>query len=133
MIGFLNIIRHPAFIKNEKQAGCLTFNKKRRALKTQCFQGFGDPAGIRTPDTLLKRQVLCLLSYWIILNLAGMAGIEPANAGVKVPCLTPWLHPIIKNGRSDFAPTLSPQKSGVGYGARTHDTRNHNPVLCQLS
>ena len=24
----------------------------------------GAPAGIRTPDTLLKRQVLCLLSYW---------------------------------------------------------------------
>ena len=22
---------------------------------------------------------------------------------------------------------------GVGYGARTHDTRNHNPVLYQLS
>ena len=29
---------------------------------------FGDPAGIRTPDTLLKRQVLCLLSYWVILK-----------------------------------------------------------------
>ena len=28
----------------------------------------GAPAGIRTPDTLLKRQVLCLLSYW------GMSG-----------------------------------------------------------
>ena len=26
----------------------------------------GDPAGIRTPDTLLKRQVLCRLSYWVI-------------------------------------------------------------------
>ena len=26
----------------------------------------GDPAGIRTPDTLLKRQVLCRLSYWIV-------------------------------------------------------------------
>ena len=25
----------------------------------------GDPAGIRTPDTLLKRQVLCQLSYWV--------------------------------------------------------------------
>ena len=25
---------------------------------------FGAPAGIRTPDTLLKRQVLCRLSYW---------------------------------------------------------------------
>ena len=29
---------------------------------------FGDPAGIRTPDTLLKRQVLCLLSYWVIFD-----------------------------------------------------------------
>ena len=27
---------------------------------------FGDPAGIRTPDTLLKRQVLCRLSYWVM-------------------------------------------------------------------
>ena len=27
---------------------------------------FGDPAGIRTPDPLLKRQLLCLLSYRII-------------------------------------------------------------------
>ena len=25
---------------------------------------FGAPAGTRTPDTLLKRQVLYLLSYW---------------------------------------------------------------------
>ena len=28
----------------------------------------GAPAEIRTPDTLLKRQVLCLLSYWGVLN-----------------------------------------------------------------
>ena len=29
------------------------------------FRGFsGAPAGTRTPDTLLKRQVLYLLSYW---------------------------------------------------------------------
>ena len=27
--------------------------------------------------------------------LAGMAGLEPANEGVKVPCLTAWLHPCI--------------------------------------
>ena len=27
--------------------------------------------------------------------LAGVAGFEPTNAGVKVPCLTAWLHPII--------------------------------------
>ena len=30
-----------------------------------CF--FGAPAGTRTPDTLLKRQVLYLLSYWGIM------------------------------------------------------------------
>ena len=27
--------------------------------------------------------------------LAGMVGLEPTNAGVKVPCLTAWLHPNI--------------------------------------
>ena len=27
--------------------------------------------------------------------MAGMAGLEPANAGVKVPCLTAWRHPSI--------------------------------------
>ena len=25
--------------------------------------------------------------------LAGMAGLEPADEGVKVPCLTTWRHP----------------------------------------
>ena len=27
------------------------------------------------------------------LGLAGVAGFEPADAGVKVPCLAAWLHP----------------------------------------
>ena len=40
-----------------------------------------------------------------MLFLAGMAGFEPADEGVKVPCLTPWRHPrilyfVIKNGGS---------------------------------
>ena len=43
----------------------------------------GAPAGIRTPDTLLKRQVLCLLSYWGIYYLAGMAGLEPTISESK--------------------------------------------------
>ena len=58
----------------------------------------GDPAGIRTPDPLLKRQLLCRLSYRImslfkcktpaaLIGLAGTAGLEPADEGVKVPCL----------------------------------------------
>ena len=43
----------------------------------------GDPPEIRTPDTLLKRQVLCLLSYWGIYVLAGMAGLEPTISESK--------------------------------------------------
>ena len=29
-------------------------------------------------------------------GVAGMAGLEPASEGVKVPCLTTWLHPCVK-------------------------------------
>ena len=28
--------------------------------------------------------------------MAGMAGLEPADAGVKVPCLTTWRHPSVR-------------------------------------
>ena len=43
------------------------WRNKKNAAKLGSFNGVnsGDPAGIRTPDTLLKRQVLCRLSYWI--------------------------------------------------------------------
>ena len=67
-------------------------------------------------------------------DVAGMAGLEPANAGVKVPCLTTWLHPKMGGGAKGRSGRSGPQpRYGVGNGARTHDTRNHNPVLCQLS
>ena len=88
-------------------------NPKRKTRFQRVFL-FGDPAEIRTPDTLLKRQVLCRLSYWVMKSIkrktglppqlpdqktqkkvAGMAGLEPASEGVKVPCLTTWLHPYL--------------------------------------
>ena len=34
----------------------------------------------------------------LLSHMAGDAGFEPANAGVKVPCLTAWLIPIIGVG-----------------------------------
>ena len=37
---------------------------EKRIPRRKARDLFGAPAGIRTPDTLLKRQVLCLLSYW---------------------------------------------------------------------
>ena len=66
--------------------------------------------------------------------MAGMAGLEPTISESKSGVLP--LHYI---PRSQI--TLLKQAgtaglsfvSGVGYGARTHDTRNHNPVLYQLS
>ncbi len=33
-------------------------------------------------------------------QMAGVAGFEPTNAGVKVPCLTAWLHPNIPTPQS---------------------------------
>ena len=54
--------------KLNKKSGYLQVtnnSKNKKSLKSLRFQVFfGAPAGIRTPDTLLKRQVLCLLSYW---------------------------------------------------------------------
>ena len=38
--------------------------------------------------------------------MAGVAGFEPTHAGVKVPCLTAWLHPFIW----DFLPLWQGQK-----------------------
>ena len=78
------------------------------------------------------------LSYWVIFNyilkekVAGMAGLEPASEGVKVPCLTTWRRPKIKSrgDRGNPDPLLL---NGVGDGTRTHNTWNHNPVLCQLN
>ena len=91
---------------------------------------FGDPAGIRTPDTLLKRQVLCRLSYWI--KLAGLAGFEPADIRVKVWCLTAWRQPNVsppygerykESGVRGFS---DPAFNGVDNGIRTHGLKSHN-------
>ena len=43
-----------------------TWCRRRSAHGIESVLLFGDPAEIRTPDTLLKRQVLCQLSYWVI-------------------------------------------------------------------
>ena len=40
------------------------YSSQKKTPRQKAGSFFGAPAGIRTPDTLLKRQVLCLLSYW---------------------------------------------------------------------
>ena len=41
------------------------YTKKPQSQYGSAVSLFGDPAGIRTPDPLLKRQLLCQLSYRI--------------------------------------------------------------------
>ena len=50
--------------------------------------------------------------------LAGMAGLEPASEGVKVPCLTTWLHPYmeIPIGFEPMILGLQPRALPLGYG-----------------
>ena len=61
----------------------------------------GAPAGIRTPDTLLKRQVLCLLSYWGIYKHLALKEIFRGGSFGKVA------------GMAGLEPTISESKSGV--------------------
>ena len=66
--------------------------------------------------------------------MAGTAGLEPADEGVKVPCLTTWLRPKMEAKTKRIGASPIPfAHSGVGDGTRTRDSRNHNPVLYQLN
>ena len=47
-----------------------------------------------------------------------MAGFEPANEGVKVPCLTAWLHPYKGKERGSGLYSRSRSFCGVGEGTR---------------
>ncbi len=46
--------------------------------------------------------------------MAGAAGFEPTNAGVKDPCLTPWLRPsICKNKKMGWDMGFEPMTSSA--------------------
>ena len=47
-------------------------------------------------------------------DVAGMAGLEPADEGVKVPCLTTWLHPCMGE-RLGPEQKLRPLRLHVGW------------------
>lgn len=69
------------------------------------------------------------LAQVCILIMAGPAGFEPTDDGVKVRCLTAWRRPIIKlKAAQDFL-------CGCGDPSeiRTPDTLIKSQVLCQLS
>ena len=56
-----------------------------------------------------------------------MAGLEPANAGVKVPCLTTWLHPNLAGSKSKGPErTLRPFRLEVLWGGRRDSNPRHS-------
>ena len=59
--------------------------------------------------------------------MAGMAGLEPTISESKSGVLP--LHYIPPSTCAERPALPASRISGVGDGARTHDTRNHNPVL----
>ena len=50
----------------ETLAGVLLIESYAKNRHANACRFSGDPAGIRTPDPLLKRQLLCRLSYRVI-------------------------------------------------------------------
>ena len=62
-------------------------------------------------DTIHKNKPLRLSRFerfmiFSLHNLAGSAGLEPANAGTKTQCLTTWRRPTNKRVRNKYYTTL---------------------------
>ena len=133
-MNFLHIGKLAESQKNEKNTVKSMKNKKNpRNAQVTGILNIGDPAGVRTPDPLLKRQMLCRLSYRIICFSGWDDRTRTCNIRVKVWCVAITLHPIIQGTglkrNRDWDLPQSLFFSGVGKGTRTLDTRNHNPVL----
>ena len=59
----------------------------------QYFLKNGDPQAIRTPDPLIKSQMLYRLSQRVIIYWLGYLDSNQGDDRVKVCCLTAWLYP----------------------------------------
>ena len=122
MVGIYGIIREFPSEKSPETVDATGFSPV--ASIPFCF--YGDPAGIRTPDTLLKRQVLCLLSYWVIFAFKNKTkarfrferrrkGVSAVFAGSLRLCAETETNGLCADvaGMAGLEPTISESKSGV--------------------
>ena len=59
--------------------------------------------------------------------MAGMAGLEPTNEGVKVPCLSAWLHPY-KNTLRRYPTTQGKKRRWRLYETQTPMVKPHTAI-----
>lgn len=57
--------------------------------------------------------------------MAGMPGFEPGNGGIKIRCLTTWLHPITRGFLKAFA---RQGKAGKDAGMTTQNCAPSRPL-----
>ena len=82
-----------------------------------CISAPPRPLNRAAVRALLKRQK-ALDAHYCVLNVAGVAGFEPAYAGIKTRCLTAWRHPNTVRLTTCIA---SPN------GSFDHETTAHDP------
>ena len=70
--------------------------KVKSSNHNRLLLSFSERAGIRTPDNLIKSQVLYHLSY-TPLNWGSWT--RTSGAGVRILCLTTWRYPINATAR----------------------------------
>ena len=91
--------------------------KRRKALVFPAFRR-GDLAGIRTPDPLLKRQLLCLLSYQVLWQ--GRRDSNPRYQSQSLVCYlyttSLWMPPSCMKGNRLTGWTGQPIEMGWEMG-----------------
>ena len=126
-------------MNTRERKGTVTFNCSlsfSRIHFSLSLQGFiNETRGIRTPDTLIKSQVLYRLSQYPIL---GQLDSNQRNAGVKVLCLTAWRQPnkfsrnYLQGGYRDSNPGPPEPQSGAltNCAIPTVNLRHLGCLLC---
>ena len=104
----------------------------RKAMPSVCYANtimFGFAEGVRTSCETNHTQKKYQVPKRILDILAGMARFELTDDGVKVRCLTAWLHPYIKIVKLQTNSLQFDLKNGVDDRGRTDDLQGHNLAL----
>ena len=95
------------------------FLQKKSSRTIRSPRRRGDPAGIRTPDPLLKRQLLCRLSYRVMVLCS-------AAAATRIV----WLGRLDSNQRMRESKSLALPLGDAPMWKEIGDRGDPDPLLC---